>query len=133
MGTRVTCFIPYSGPVESLIVALGDPFSLVCTDEAGRDLEWFLNGTPVMAFGEYFIKHAAGRSELGVLASGLQNAGYYTCQPRDDAHVLYRAAVTVDDRSGEHDDVIRWKRCPHYCPLVRVIHHSPVDSLTEDQ
>ena len=32
-----------------------------------------------------------------------------------------------------HDDIMIWKRFPHYCPFVRRIHRSPLDSLTKCQ
>ena len=32
-----------------------------------------------------------------------------------------------------HDDVIKWKRFPHYWPFVRGIHRSPVNSPHKDQ
>ena len=32
-----------------------------------------------------------------------------------------------------HDDVTRWKPFPHYCPFVRGIHRSPVDSPDKGQ
>ena len=32
-----------------------------------------------------------------------------------------------------HNDVIKWKQFPRYCPFVRGIHRSPVDSLHKGQ
>ena len=32
-----------------------------------------------------------------------------------------------------HDDVIKWKHFPRYCPFVRGIHRSPVNSLHKGQ
>ena len=36
-------------------------------------------------------------------------------------------------RASDHDDVIKWKHFPRYCPFVRGIHRSPVDSPHKDQ
>ena len=47
-------------------------------------------------------------SELRISAARQEDAGYYTCQPVDDAQVLYRANVTVTSTTGklEHEDVM---------------------------
>ena len=45
--------------------------------------------------------------------------------------------IGIDGRSHSeeifHDDVIRWKYFPHYCPFVREIHRSPVNSPRKGQ
>ena len=38
-----------------------------------------------------------------------------------------------DGKSGEHDDVIKWKHFPRYWPFVRGIHRSPVNSPHKGQ
>ena len=40
-------------------------------------------------------------SELRISAARQEDAGYYTCQPVDDAQVLYRANVTVTSTTGK--------------------------------
>ena len=37
-------------------------------------------------------------------------------------------AEWITDISHKHDDVIKWKHFPRYCPFVRGIHRSPVNS-----
>ena len=34
---------------------------------------------------------------------------------------------------GQHDDVIKWKHFPRYCPFMRGIHRSPVNSPHKGQ
>ena len=42
--------------------------------------------------------------------------------------------VTNSERNrSNHDDVIKWKHFPRYCPFVRGIHRWPVNSLHEGQ
>ena len=36
--------------------------------------------------------------------------------------------ITASYRFPAHDDVIKWKHFPRYCPFVREIHRSPVNS-----
>ena len=40
---------------------------------------------------------------------------------------------TVYEYATKHDDVIKWKHFPRYCPFVRGIHRSPVNSPLKGQ
>ena len=46
------------------------------------------------------------------------------------SRVIRTESVT---RSGDHDDVIKWKHFPYYWPFVRGIHRSPVNSPHKSQ
>ena len=41
--------------------------------------------------------------------------------------------MTGNPYSSQHDDVIKWKHFPRYCPFVRGIHWSPVNSPHKSQ
>ena len=41
--------------------------------------------------------------------------------------------IIVSERVGEHDDAIKWKHFPRYCPFVRGIDRSPVNSPHKGQ
>ena len=43
------------------------------------------------------------------------------------------ALVSREVKWLNHDDVIKWKHFPHYCPFVRGIHRSPVNSPHKGQ
>ena len=55
------------------------------------------------------------------------------------AFVLHQLVCDFPDRRGwchewcEHDDVIKWKHFPCFCPFVRGIHRSPVNSPHKGQ
>ena len=49
-------------------------------------------------------------------------------------HCTYNIMASVTDGfSHKYDDVIKWKRFPRYCPFVRGIHRSPVNSPHKGQ
>ena len=87
------------------MLEVGDPLTLTCIDEDGRDIIWSVNssrfGTADNSDIVNFSSENATHSELRISAARLGDAGYYTCQPVDDAQVLIRANVTVNDRTGK--------------------------------
>ena len=51
-----------------------------------------------------------------------------------DSRIKYAIPLIVKMcNQGNHDDVIKWKHFPHYCPFVRGIHRSPVNSQHKGQ
>ena len=54
-------------------------------------------------------------------------------QRRNRAHYDVIVMVFKERNTYTHGNVIKWKYFPHYWPLVRGIHRSPVDSPREGQ
>ena len=54
-----------------------------------------------------------------------------------DIHILVRRYLYIEtptsSNPGWHDDVSKWKHFPRYCPFVRGIHQSPVNSSHKGQ
>ena len=48
-------------------------------------------------------------------------------------HCIRECPAGLNSLGTQHDDVIKWKHYPRYCPFVRGIHRSPVNSPHKGQ
>ena len=94
--------------------------------------QWFIGSVPYSEHREtraHKVQCKVGNLTRMTVAISTRNATYHHVWVADSFHL----EIIILFISMKHDDVIKWKRFPRYCPFVRGIHRSPVNPPHEGQ